>query len=204
MQKNYGFKCPKCNHDSMSVAAMNYKETQVWNKSGNFSGSGVGIGSGGIGIGAVSGSYSEVGEIATKRADKFAEPQPYTVPVLHLILPLIMILIAVNSLPTMLNFLSSFNPNPDARLDLSQFQSFVNIINIYFAPIYSFFVICMTIKNVLNAKKLENELNSTKYPEKLARYNELRYCENCHTLFDDKNNCENANEIGLEKLLNVK
>ena len=31
--------CPKCNHSGISLAAMHYKETQEWEKSGRFSGS---------------------------------------------------------------------------------------------------------------------------------------------------------------------
>ena len=49
--------CPRCNSAGRSVAAMNYAETQRWDKRGTFGGSGVGIGTGGIGVGFGGGNY---------------------------------------------------------------------------------------------------------------------------------------------------
>jgi hypothetical protein len=73
--------CPRCNAVGRSVGAMNYAETKVWDKSGSFSGSGVGIGTGGIGVGVGSGTYSEHGQIASKRAAAFDEPAPFKLPI---------------------------------------------------------------------------------------------------------------------------
>lgn len=198
--------CPKCNHLGVSVAAMNYKETQQWHKSGNFSGSGIGIGTGGLGYGVGSGSYSETGEIATKRANTFSEPEPFSVPILHLILPLIISLIAINSLPMMMEMMNSIaagqgantsNINPEA------FMPIIGFFNKYIAPAYGVFLIIMIFKKIMSAQKEEEHLNSVVYPKQLDRYNELRYCENCHTLYDHNNNAENANPVGMERMMTI-
>lgn len=73
--------CPQCNGRGRKLAAMHYAETKVWDKTGRFSGAGVGVGTGGIGIGIGGGTYTERGQIASKRAATFAEPVAYLKPV---------------------------------------------------------------------------------------------------------------------------
>lgn len=196
--------CPRCHSKGISVGAMHYKETQQWHKSGEFSGSGVGIGTGGLGFGMGSGTYSESGEIATKRANEFSEPQPYSVPILGLILPLVFALIGVNGFPVMLDMFQSMAPgNTRGSFDMTAINSFASIFNTYIAPVYCVLIVFMIIKNIRKAQVEEEHLNNVVYPQQLERYNELRYCENCHTLYDHNNNAEDANHIGMSKLMTI-
>lgn len=203
MPKYIQCNCPKCSHSGVSIAAMHYKETQQWQKSGSFSGSGIGIGTGGIGVGVGGGTYSETGEIATKRANVFSEPTPYSVPILPLILPLVLILFTINSLPMMMDFLQSMAPNGRDNLNMEGIYPLISVFNKYVAPAYGVFIIFMILRNLFKAQKEENTLNTTVYPKQLERYNEIRYCENCHSLYDHNNNAENANHIGMEKLMSI-
>ncbi len=197
--------CPRCHHSGISVGAMHYRETQQWHKSGTFSGSGIGVGTGGIGVGFGSGTYSESGEIATKRANEFAEPQPYTVQFMHLILPLIISLIAINGFPFLFQMMSSMAPqgNAHANFDIEQLTPFISFFNTYVVPLYGVFTFIIIIRRVIKSQQEEHELNTTLYPKQLERYNELRYCENCHTIYDHNNNAENANEIGMNKMMQI-
>lgn len=200
--------CPKCHHAGISVGAMHYRETQQWHKSGTFSGSGIGIGTGGIGVGFGGGTYSESGEIATKRANKFAEPGRYEVPFLHLILPLIIVIFAINSLPMFMNIMQSMiaangQNTHSAQLNIDSIQPVINFFNYYIAPVYIVFLLFKIIRTMKKAQEQEEHLNTEVYPKQLDRYNELRYCENCHTLYDHNNNAENANEFGMQKMMQI-
>lgn len=198
--------CPRCNSSGISVGAMHYRETQQWHKSGSFSGSGIGIGTGGIGFGVGGGTYSESGEIATKRANQFAEPGRYQVPILHLILPLFIMLFAINMLPTLINIMQSItneSGQTNTNINLEGLTPFVNFFNYYLAPIYGVFIIFKIFSTTKKAQEEENHLNTVVYPQQLARYNELRYCENCHTLYDHNNHAEDANSLGMEKMMQI-
>lgn len=195
--------CPRCHHQGISVGAMHYKETQQWHKSGEFSGSGVGIGTGGLGFGMGSGTYSESGEIATKRANEFSEPQPFSVPILHLILPLILALIAINSFPMMMEFMQSLGGDRVSQINTAPIEYFASIFNKYVAPFYCLFIVFMIFRKMKTAQEQEHHLNTVVYPKYLERYNEIRYCENCHTLYDHNNNAENANQLGMSKLMEI-
>lgn len=198
--------CPKCNSAGISVGAMHYRETQQWHKSGSFSGSGIGIGTGGVGVGFGGGTYSESGEIATKRANRFAEPSRYEVPIMHLIIPMVVLLFVINMLPTMMNTMQSIvagTGEQSQNINLEGLDSVVKFFNYYIAPIYGFFILFKIFNTTKKAQEEEEHLNTVVYPQQLARYNELRYCENCHTLYDHNNNAENANEIGMEKMMQI-
>ena len=128
-------------------------------------------------MGGFSGSYSENGKIATKRANHFSQPEPYNVSILHLILPLVFCLIAINSLPTVIDFISHSMPNSSSgslSSTLSGSTEIVKIVsffNYYIAPIYGFFIICSIFSKIIKANKEEEHLNTTVYPEELKRYN---------------------------------
>lgn len=201
-------KCPRCHNDGISVGAMHYRETQQWHKSGTFSGSGIGIGTGGVGVGFGGGTYSESGEIATKRANKFAEPNRYEVPILHLIIPLIIVLFAINCLPMMMDIMQSIVVGQNQsvennNLNMDKIKPVVNFFNYYIAPLYGIFIMYKIFRTTIKAQEEEQHLNTVVYPQQLYRYNELRYCESCHTLYDHNNNAENANEIGMQKMMQI-
>lgn len=46
-------------------------------------------------------------------------------------------------------------------------------------------------------KSLKNE--DVLYAKQMSRYNELRYCENCNTIYDNNGRAEDANFIGMKK-----
>jgi hypothetical protein len=53
------------------------------------------------------------------------------------------------------------------------------------------------------AQPEEDRLNSEVYPKLLARYNELQYCTNCHTIFDAWGNAADANENGFDAMMHI-
>lgn len=197
--------CPKCNGTSKSVAAMNYAETQLWNKSGRFSGSGVGIGTGGIGVGIGGGTYSESGTMSSKRAAKFNEPVQFDINAGPLIAGLIVIF-TLYMLPTvfsvMMTAVGGDNYNqatPQLPFTTEQITKLLG----YVTPFLVLLYMIITFKNYQAEVSRVEHLNTVVYPKQLERYNELRYCENCHILFDEKGNKENANEFGFDKLMNI-
>ena len=117
--------CPRCNSAGRSVAAMNYAETQRWDKRGTFSGSGVGIGTGGIGIGFGGGTYSEHGEQQTKRADVFEEPARFAKPVLGVVVFGMIVMAAYSSAPGILgDMATSSGADPMSELSSSLMMTF--------------------------------------------------------------------------------
>jgi hypothetical protein len=197
--------CPRCNHTGVSVAAMHYKETQQWHKSGSFSGSGVGITTGGLGFGVGGGSYSETGEIASKRANEFSKPEPFHVPVAGMVITAFIVVASINLSPALIDMLQSMNPNPDANMVnmRDSFQPMIDFFNHYIAPVIGLGIIGSLVFKLKSAMHHEEELNTIEYPKQLKRYNELRYCENCNSLYDSQNNAEDANEIGMSKMMSI-
>lgn len=195
--------CPKCNGSTKSVAAMNYAETQLWNKSGRFSGSGVGIGTGGIGVGVGGGTYSESGTMSSKRAAKFNEPVHFDINMGPIITGFLVIVV-LYLLPTMLSIMTAAVGGDSTSQTVMPFTT--DQVTDLLKYVIPFIVLILFIINMTNYQKevrRVEHLNNVVYPKQLERYNELRYCENCHILFDDKGNKENANEFGFDKLMNM-
>lgn len=190
--------CPRCNGVGRSVGAMNYAETKVWDKSGSFSGSGVGIGTGGIGVGMGGGTYSEHGQIASKRAATFNEPQPFSLPILPVVGLMIFAGLAYKISPDVLSnlFLSDGNGN-------SNYVEALMPIAKVAVGIGSAFLIGMGIFKFVKMSNEEVRLNTEVYPKRLARYHELQYCANCHTLFDTRGNAANADELGFDAMMRI-
>lgn len=194
--------CPRCGVAGRSVAAMNYKETQRWRKVGSASGSGVGIGTFGVGVGFGGGSYSERGEIATKRAAVFDEPAPVKLPVLSIIAVACIAAMVYNSAPGILEMFSGAVPAQQAATPMAQTQEALSSIVYYIAPIVGAVILGIGIYHAFKNMREEDRLNATAYPAQLARYNKLRYCEHCNSLFDGHGRVEDANELGFKRLMN--
>ena len=164
--------CPRCNSAGRSVAAMNYAETQRWDKRGTFSGSGVGIGTGGIGIGFGGGTYSEHGEQQTKRADVFEEPARFAKPVLGVVVFGMIVMAAYSSAPGILGDMAT-SSGADPMSELS--SSLMPVLAVV-APVVALLIGGMAVMTALRNQKEEDRLNKEVWPKQVHRYNQLRYC----------------------------
>jgi hypothetical protein len=184
---------------------MHYKETMVWDKHGTFSGSGIGIGTGGVGVGMGGGSYHEEGEAATKRAKTFSEPEPIHLPFFRVILFGIAIAVALRSIPTMIGIVLAFaGEDPSGHIDgmKSLLDLMSNYVGYATLPL-GLLVLWNSWRQAQANKREEDRLNSTVYQAQLARYNQLQYCEGCHSLFDNSGNVRNANPLGFAQMMEL-
>lgn len=191
--------CPRCNSAGRSVAAMNYAETQRWDKRGTFSGSGVGIGAGGIGVGFGGGTYSEHGEQQTKRADVFEEPARFAKPVLGVVFFGMVAMAAYSSGPSLLGDMfaaSSSDSEPMTKLS----SSLMPVLTVV-GPILALLIGGITLMTALRNQKEEDQLNKEIWPKQIHRYNQLRYCESCHILFDSKGRSADGSELGFSQMM---
>lgn len=198
--------CPRCEREGLSVAAMHYRETQLWDKHGRFSGSGFGVGSGGLGIGIGGGSYSEEGQIATKRARTFAEPKPYSLALATgAVLASAAALITVVSFgPSVAGLLSSTAGGEQAAVAGSDLSAVMGTLG-GMAQYLPFAVVPVALlfaaRAVLKNGAAEERHNAEVYPAEVARYNELRYCEHCNSLFDSRGNARDASAAGFAEMM---
>lgn len=191
--------CPRCNSAGRSVAAMNYAETQRWDKRGTFSGSGVGIGTGGIGVGFGGGTYSEHGEQQTKRADVFEEPAQFVKPVFGVVVFGMIAMAAYSSVPSLLGDMvatSSGSTDPMSKLS-SNLMPVLTVI----APVVALLIGGVAVTTALRNQKEEDRLNKEVWPKQVHRYNQLRYCENCHILFDSQGRSADGSELGFAQMM---
>lgn len=191
--------CPRCNSAGRSVAAMNYAETQRWDKRGTFSGSGVGIGAGGISVGFGGGNYSEHGEQQTKRADVFEEPAQFAKPVLGVAVFGMIAVAAYSSAPSLLGDMvatSSGGTGPISKLSGSLAPIFTVL-----APVVALLIGGMAVVTALRNQKEEDRLNKKVWPKQVHRYNQLRYCENCHILFDAQGRSADGSQLGFSQMM---
>lgn len=178
---------------------MNYAETHAWSKSGNFSGSGIGIGTGGIGVGVGGGTYSEHGQIASKRAATFDEPQQHSLPIVPVVAGLLLLALAYYVAP---NVFETFAANGGGAAPASE-----ALLNVLWPVVKvatglgSTVLIGMAIYKLFKMSDEEARLNATVYPQELARYQQLQYCGNCHTLFDADGRAADANEPGFAQMM---
>ncbi|MBP7236256.1 MAG: hypothetical protein KA991_06090 [Bifidobacterium sp.] len=189
--------CPRCNSAGRSVAAMNYAETQRWDKRGTFSGSGVGIGTGGIGIGFGGGTYSEHGEQQTKRADVFEEPARFAKPVLGVVVFGMIVMAAYSSAPGILGDMAT-SSGADPMSELS--SSLMPVLAVV-APVVALLIGGMAVMTALRNQKEEDRLNKEVWPKQVHRYNQLRYCEHCHILFDAQGRSADGSEMGFSQMM---
>ncbi len=191
--------CPRCNSAGRSVAAMNYAETQRWDKRGTFSGSGVGIGTGGIGVGFGGGTYSEHGEQQTKRADVFEEPAQFVKPVFGVVVFGMIAMAAYSLAPSLLGDMvatSSGSTDPMSKLS-SNLMPVLTVI----APVVALLIGGVAVTTALRNQKEEDRLNKEVWPKQVRRYNQLRYCENCHILFDSQGRSADGSELGFAQMM---
>lgn len=197
-------KCPLCSDPGKSVAAINYAETQRWVKHGSFSGAGVGIGTGGLGVGVGGGTYAEQGELQTKRADIFEEPAQFTKPVFGLVLFGAIGALMYSFIPTMFGALmpaTSVQASGNG-LNLDQVARALAPVLSVVGPLVGLLFGGVMLMRASNNQQEEDELNAEVLPKQIERYNQLRYCEACHVLFDNQGRSEQGNAIGFGKMMN--
>lgn len=191
--------CPNCKAtNTRSVAAMNYAETQVWNKSGTFSGAGVGFGAGGPSLVVGGGRYQERGRSATRRAATFDEPERANTPIIRMLaLGGLMVLgfIVVASLVE--------SAEPAVGRGLAQLDNLAVTVAKWVAPIAAALLLFFVGAKVVAAVRRDEEHNANAYPELMARYQELYYCERCHSLVDARGNANDAHERGFQAMMSI-
>lgn len=210
--------CPRCKASATkSVAAMNYSETRRWERDGQFSGSGVGIGTGGLGVGFGGGSYHERGEEQSKRADVFEEPTAQApFPVASLLVGGLFgggLLINYTSFAGF--FIDAVGGSSSSAATEGTFAAFSGhttsaISEMISSPLViglcvvggMAFIAMQWIAAGKNNQKNEQWLQK-EYPALLDRYNELRYCETCHTLFDATGEARDASPLGFNALMTM-
>lgn len=191
--------CPNCGAtNTRSVAAMNYAETQMWNRSGTFSGSGVGFGAGGASLVAGGGRYQERGRSATKRAATFDEPERADTPILPFVVIGGAMAMGVTFVPGLAESVGS-----GAGAGLPQLADVASTILKWAAPITGALLLASVIVKALEAVRRDDEHNAIAYPEQLARYQELYYCERCHSLVDARGNANDATERGFHAMMAI-
>lgn len=199
------YPCPKCHYGSQSVAAINLAETQHWEQSGTFSG--VGVGGGGLGLGV--GTFSSHGKSQSKRAEEFDSPAKAKLPLVSIVLGVVVLALAVSSIPSMMGALIEATPVVGAApesLTVGVAASADNITKVLFPiaiPMLLLGVFYFGYMNLKEGAREEEDYNKNELPKKLARYNELRYCAHCNTLFDNDSNIREANEFGFRSLMKL-
>lgn len=194
--------CPKCSGSGQSVAAMYFNETKVWDKEGTFSGTGIGLGTAGLGVGFGGGSYSESGRAASMRAETFAEPSVYLLPVGGLLFLAIISFVIYGNISEVFATLGVAQQHSDATPIAKIMDGFLPYLK-YVGGFVAVVLLFQFSKGAWDNEK-ENQRRITEvYPQLLDRYNELRYCEACNVLFDNRGNSANANSHGFEQMLNL-
>lgn len=182
------------------MAAMNYAETQVWDKTGTFSGSGVGIGSGGIGIGMGGGTFTEHGEEKSKRAAVFREPERYALPFVGVLFAGLFAAFFLSSGADVVTAIappvdtSSGNPMDNLAVVLLPALKVIG-------PIAGLAIFGTNVFKAFENQKEEDRLNNEVLPKEVRRYNELRYCESCNLLFDAKGRSAEGSAIGFKWMM---
>lgn len=200
MNENKNCVCPKCSSSGESVAAIHYNQTQVWDKDGTFSGVGVGLTTSGPGIGLGVGNYYEEGVTQTKIAKTFDEPKRAN-NLGSVLLILGIILVGIVSAPSVLSGMSNVSHVPVSSNSLS-FDKLINSdLNRVMFSIMPILFIGLAIRVIFKTINKDDNYNAKVYPEKVKRFNELRYCKNCNIIFDYNGNYENASEDGYSKML---
>lgn len=164
--------CPSCKQNGRSVAAINNSETHFWHISRTFT--------------------SEDGVImASKRAKTFAEPERYALPIMALLLASGFVAGASSCNAQIFPVLLASSTPQSSIVD-----KLYTLIQ-YLSPCIVIAVMAGAYRNL----KEEDKLNVTEYPNRLARYNELKYCETCNLLYDLVGNYRPANEIGFNEMM---
>lgn len=200
-------KCPSCKSNGRSVAAMNYEETKIWDRSGTFSGSGIGAGTAGIGIGLGGGIYSEQGQQQTKRAEVFKEPTRFKKPFISILIIGVAAMAFYLAAPSLMEEMGeifstrSESINQMSNLQLNMKNSLDAMLKIL-SPVLAIIIAFLFINKALINKEEENRLNTYVLPKKIDRYNQLRYCEKCNILYDPQGRFEVGSEIGFDRIMN--
>lgn len=178
---------------------MNAKETKVWRKNGTFFGSGVGVGTGGLGVGVGAGLYSESGEEQTKRAETFRMPEKFSAPIGGILISGVCTMASLTLVPEILVGLSLEKPaNPNAMSHMADyFHMILSALPLFVVPMIG---LCMMLMLYASTKEAER-INRDVFPHYLRRYQELRYCERCHLLFDNKGRSADGGEDGFAQMM---
>lgn len=207
--------CPRCGHVGRSVAAMHYQETTVWDVSGRFTGAGVGVGTGGLGVGVMSGTMSQTGEGGTRRAHVFAEPHATSSHSAFILLMGMVVAMAFYLVPRVMHFLLTHDYVPLPAHDTGptfttlvadprpQFPAWVWTV-ITAVSICGALVLAWKAYRMAQQEDQETDYhNATEWQRQLQRYNTLRYCSTCHTLYDTDHHAVDATASGFRYLLSL-
>lgn len=208
--------CPKCHSDkTISVKAMNYKETSFLD--GYISGGGVGIGMGGLGVGVGGGSVDLTQE--TKRAREFQEPEPANVNPYYIYGPIVTILIggALISMGSCSARMvdDGLPPPPTGNSSVDNFNLSITTVSRSVLDNMGYVVVGLGILALLylffvspNREKEEydrvDKYNRTRYIERKKRFEDLRYCENCASLYDSAGHVADGDWSGFQYLMDLK
>lgn len=180
---------------------MNYAETLRGDKRGTFSGSGMGIGTGGIGVGFGGGTYFEQGEQQTKRADVFEEPAKFAKPVLGIVVFGMIAMAVYSSAPSLLGDMVATSSGSTDPTRISKLSGSLMPILTVLAPVAALLLGGMALVLALRNQKEKDWLNKEVWPKQIHRYNQLRYCENCHILFDSQGRFADGSELGFAQMM---
>lgn len=187
--------CPRCGSKGRSVAAMNYKETSFWNVSKEYHEFGL--------IFSKNGVIHEQGIMQTKRAARFDEPQRYTVDNTSKMIPaFISIVFCIFGFPMIFNMLSTSgggNPNINIEDFFKVIEPYWPFVAIPLVMLYGFNIFSRLKKDEAE----EYELNAKVLPQEIKRYNEILYCYQCHSLYDDRKNIEDGSSEGFNAMMAI-
>lgn len=179
---------------------MHYEETRVWDTTGRFSGTVVGVDGDGLGLGYVSGSHTQHGRIATKRADTFSEPSPTLKPVFACIVAAGFAAAVIGNAPDVVGFFSAqVAPDQDSSAVGGAISSVLGLLK-YIVPFAGLALLYNGYKRATE-NAADNERTVSNFSSTLERYNELQYCAACNLLYDARGNSAMGNRAGFEALL---
>ena len=84
---------------------------------------------------------------------------------------------------------------------MSELYSSVVPVLTFLAPVAALLIGGMTVVTALRNQKEEDRLNKEVWPKQVHRYNQLRYCENCHILFDTQGRSADGSELGFSQMM---
>ena len=197
--------CPRCGGRSRSVAAMYHAETELWRKAGHFSAAGAGVGPGGFGVGAGGGSYSERGEIGTRRAITFAPPAPFDLGGSALFTlgvgGALMMAVAPSVFQSMTQALFEDGTAPAPQEPLVGLALALSSMSGYLGPVAGLLIFVLTCYGSMKSEQEQARLNTEVLPKLVTRYGELRYCEHCNVLHDHRGRSEVGSKDGFDRMM---
>lgn len=127
------------------------------------------------------------------------EPARFAKPVLGVVFFGMIAMAAYSSAPSLMgDMVATSSGGNDLLSKLS--GSLMPILTVI-APVAALLIGGMAVVTALRNQKEEDRLNKEVWPKQVHRYNQLRYCESCHILFDSQGRSADGSELGFSQMM---